>query len=303
MQEVNLDHIADGFVFGEAPRWHKGRLWISDQVDKKIYSMGADNKLTVEHQLDFNPSGLGWLPNGDLLIVSMFNHKLMKDVGSGEFAVFADLASYCGGKANDMVVDKLGRAYVGNIGFDDTAYLKHDSENGPFPKPPTVLVRVDPDGSSRVVAENLHCPNGMAITGDGKTLVVGQSGSNEILGFMIDKNGDLSGCHVYALLPERPEVPMGFATPDGLCLDEQGAAWVASPISMEFLRVEAGTDNITHRIDLDNRYAIACVLGGANRKTLYAISCWTVSHERAPEHRDGRLGAFEVEVAGGEVLP
>ncbi len=302
MKEEQLETIASGFVFGEAPRWHKGRFWMSDQVDKKIYSMGGNNRLEVEHEVDFYPSGLGWQPDGSLLVVSMFTHKLMRQCEHG-FEVFADLAPYCGGKANDMVVDTLGRAYVGNIGFDDAAYLRHDPTKGDFPKPPTVVVRVDPDGSTRAVAEDLRCPNGMAITADGKTLVVGQSGSNEILGFDIDDNGDLSNRHVYALLPLRPDVPMGYAAPDGLCLDEEGAVWVASPRSKEFVRVEAGTDRVTHRIDIGDRFAIACVLGGEDRKTLYAISCWTVSHERAADRLGGSLGVLSVDVSGGVVLP
>lgn len=302
MKEEQLKTIASGFVFGEAPRWHLGRFWMSDQVDKKIYSMGSDNQLRVEHELDFYPSGLGWQPDGRLLVVSMFTHKLMRESETG-FEVFADLEPYCGGKANDMVVDTLGRAYVGNIGFDDAAYLRHDPANGPFPKPPTVVVRVDPDGSTRAVADDLLCPNGMAITADGKTLVVGQSGSNEVLGFDINDNGDLSNRHVYALLPLRPDVPMGYAAPDGLCLDGEGAVWVASPISKEFVRVEAGTDKVTHRIDIGDRFAIACVLGGVDRKSLYAISCWTVSHERAADRLDGQLGVLTVDVGGGLVLP
>lgn len=302
MKEEQLDIIASGFVFGEAPRWHKGRFWMSDQVDKKIYSMGDNNKLRIEHEVDFYPSGLGWQPDGSLLVVSMFTHKLMRESEQG-FEIFADLESYCGGKANDMVVDTLGRAYIGNIGFDDAAYLKHDPAKGEFPKPPTVVVRVDPDGSTRVVADNLRCPNGMAITADGKTLVVGQSGSNEVLGFDIDDRGDLSNRHLYARLPLRPDVPMGYAAPDGLCLDEQGAVWVASPISKEFIRVEPGTDKVTHRIDIKDRFAIACVLGGIDRNILYAISCWTVSHERAADQRDGQLGSLLVEVGGGKVLP
>lgn len=276
---------------------------MSDQVDKKIYSMGSDQNLRVEHELDFFPSGLGWQPNGNLLVVSMFDHKLMRLNGSGVFEEFADLAPYCGGKANDMVVDTEGRAYVGNIGFDDAAYLKHDPAKDPFPKPPTVVVRVDPDGSKRAVADKLRCPNGMAITAGGKTLVVGQSGSNQVLGFSIDSKGDLFNRHIYATLPLRPGVPMGYAAPDGLCLDSQGAVWVASPRSMEFLRVEAGTDNVTHQIDIEDRYAIACVLGGENRQTLYAITCWTVSHQRASDKRDGRLAAVQVEIGGGGVLP
>ena len=114
MREVQLKKIVKDFVFGEAPRWQKDRFWMSDQVDKKIYSMGHDNKLQVEHELDFYPSGLGWQPDGTLLVVSMFNHKLMRECDNG-FEIFADLAPFCGGKANDMVVDIMGRAYIGNI--------------------------------------------------------------------------------------------------------------------------------------------------------------------------------------------
>jgi len=287
MIELTLTPFAEGLRFGEAPRWHAGRLWLSDQTGRRIYSVGEDAALRVEHELDFQPSGLGWLADGRLLVVSMLDHRLMREDGRGGFETVAELGAYCGGKLNDMVVDSAGHAYIGNIGFDEESF---DPSQEDFVLPSTGLVRVDPDGSHRIVAEDLACPNGMGITQDGRTLVVGQSASPEILAFEIDARGDLSSRRVYARLP-------GDFGPDGLCLDAEGGVWVADPQGRQFLRVLPG-EEVTHRIDTGDRAAIACVLGGAGRRTLYAITCWTISHSASLTKRGGTIGTARVDVPG-----
>ncbi len=287
MIELSLSPLVDGLRFAEAPRWHEGRLWFSDQTDRRIHSVGSDGVLRLEHELDFQPSGLGWLPDGRLLVVSMLDHRLLRADGKGGFELVAELASYCGGKLNDMIVDAAGHAYIGNIGFDEENFDPSDEE---FVLPATVLIRVDPDGSHRAVAEGLMCPNGMGVTGDGKTLVVGQSAAPEILGFDIDAKGELSGRRVYAKLPGE------FGT-DGMCLDAEGAVWSSDPPGQEFLRVLPGGE-VTHRIDTGGRAAIACVLGGVDRRTFYAITCSTMSHAASLTQRGGSIGTVLVDVAG-----
>lgn len=281
MQQLQLTPLTGGFVFGEGPRWHDGRLWFSDIIDRRILSTDTRGELRVEHVVDFEPSGLGWLPDGRLLAVSMVDKRLMHCDG-GDFRVVADLASYCDGKLNDMVVDAAGRAYIGNIGFD--------LEVSPIEPRSTVIVRVDPDGSTRAVAQDVMCPNGMAITADGATLLVGQSGTSDLLAFDIDASGDLSGRRVRARIPAS-------ATYDGICVDAEDAVWVSSPISNEFLRISAAGE-VTHRIDTGGRPAIACMLGGDDRRTLFAVTAWTMSLAQAGQRRDGRLSTVRVEVAG-----
>lgn len=287
MRELTLTPFVQGLRFGEAPRWHDGRLWLSDQTGRRIHSVGADGELRVEYAVDFQPSGLGWLPDGRLLVVSMLDHRLMREDGQGGFEVVAELASYCGGKLNDMIVDGEGHAFVGNIGFDEEAF----DPDAPDPTPPTtVLVRVDPDGSHRVVAEDLACPNGMAILAGGRTLIVGQSASPEILAFEIDERGDLRERRVHARLP-------GEFGPDGLCVDEEDAVWSADPQGQAFVRVRPGGE-VTHRIDAGGRAAIACVLGGPDRRTFHGITCWTLSHAESLTRRGGSIETVRVDVPG-----
>lgn len=281
MSGAVLKPLVDGLVFGEAPRWHDGRLWFSDIADRRICSVDPAGDLREEHAVDFTPSGLGWLPDGRLLVTSMLDHRLMRFDGDG-FTPVADLSAHCGGKLNDMVVDARGRAYIGNIGFE--------LEADPIEPRTTTLVRVDPDASVHAVAEDVMCPNGMAITADGSTLLVGQSGTTELLAFDIADNGDLSGRRVYARIPDG-------ATFDGLCVDADAAVWFASPISNEFLRVLAGGE-ITHRIDTGDRPAIACMLGGEDRRTLFAITSWTMSIEQSKKKRGGEIATAEVAVPG-----
>lgn len=281
MQTLKLSLLVDNLVFGEAPRWHNGRLWLSDIRDQKILSVSPDGHLHVEHELDFQPSGLGWLPDGRLLVVSMDDHRLLCRNGDN-FSVLADLGKYCGGRLNDMVVDAEGRAYVGNIGFD--------LEAKPIEPRTTVILRVDPGGEVQIAAEDVMCPNGMAITADGGTLVVAQSGLNDLLGFRITDTGALDERRVYATVPER-------ATPDGICIDAEGAVWIASPISNEFLRVLQGGE-VTHRIDTGARPAIACMLGGPDHNTLFCITAGTMSLSQAAQQRSGQIGVVNVSVPG-----
>ena len=287
MKELTLSPFVEGLHFGEAPRWRGGRLWLSDQTGRRIHSIGTTGDLVVEHELDFQPSGLGWLPDGRMLVVSMLDHRLMRADGSGGFETVAELSAHCGGKLNDMIVDAAGRAFIGNIGFDEEGFDPSDED---FVLPTTGLIRVDPDGSHRVVAEDLACPNGMGMTPDGRTLIVGQSASPEILAFDVAESGDLSGRRIHARLP-------GEFGPDGLCLDAENAVWSADPQGQVFWRVLPGGE-VTHRVETGGRAAIACVLGGADRRTLYAITCWTMSHRASLTRRGGSVETVEVDVPG-----
>ena len=170
MAEVRT--IARGLYFGEGPRWHEGRLWFSDFYDHAVKSMGPDGAVTIEHQLDDQPSGLGWLPDGRLLVVSMRELKVLRQEGDG-LVEHADLSGLARHLCNDMVVDGSGRAWVGNFGFDLDAQMEQKGVEGLLAEHPTTnLVRVDPDGSVHLAAADMHFPNGSAITPDGATLIV-----------------------------------------------------------------------------------------------------------------------------------
>jgi sugar lactone lactonase YvrE len=276
----SLQLLTDQLIFGEGPRWHAGKLWFSDIKDHAVKTVDAAGDVQVVLRMEQEPSGLGWLPDGRLLVVSMKDHRLLRHDPAGLVEV-ADLTRHCGGLANDMVVDAHGRAYIGNVGFD--------LDTHPPVLKTTNLVRVDPGGGVACVASDLMCPNGMAITADGRTLLVGQSTSCELLAFDIDGNGDLANRRVYGRLPEP-------AIADGLCLDAAGAVWVASPTTHEFLRMLPG-GRITHRVGAGSRHAIACMLGGVERRTLYCITATKNLHE-ATTRGNAQISTVEVEVAG-----
>ena len=276
-----LETLAQGIVFGEGPRWHAGRLFFSDIKGHRVEAVDQDGKRETVVQLQGEPSGLGWLPDGRMLVVSMLDHRLLRLDPEGLREV-ADLSAHCSGKANDMVVDALGRAYVGNIGFD--------LEAQPIAPRPTKLVRVDPDGSVHVAARELWCPNGLAIGADGRTLVAAESAAGRLAAFNVAADGSLSGQRVFAPLPEG-------AAPDGICMDAEDAVWVASPTTREFLRVREGGE-VAERIPTGERIAIACAIGGPARRTLFLITSATMSLAEAGRGRSGRIETCEVAVPG-----
>jgi sugar lactone lactonase YvrE len=268
--------LIDGLCFGEGPRWHDGALWLSDMHDRKVLRVSGDGRAETIVQLqDDEPSGLGWMPDGDLLIVSMRKRQLLRFGGSrlGLHADLADLATwYC----NDMVVDASGRAYVGNFGFD--------LHNNAAPRP-AELIRVEPDGTATIEDDQVMFPNGTVITPDGRTLVVGESFGGCLTAYDVAADGSLSNKRLWAKLPEG-------AVPDGICLDSQGGIWSASPTTNECIRqVENG--EITHRIQLD-RGAFACMIGGKN---LYVLTASSSHPDQCRANRDGRVEVYEAPYA------
>jgi len=219
---------------------------------------------------DDDPSGLGWLPNGDLLIVGMTKRRLLRFDGQS-LEVHADLSSLASWYCNDMVVDAHGRAYVGNFGFD--------LHSGGEPRP-AELIRVEPDGSAVVEDDDVMFPNGTVITPDGGTLIVGESFGGRLTAFDIGSDGSLSNKRLWAKLPER-------AVPDGICLDEQGGIWSASPSTNDCIRQLEGGE-VTHRITLD-RGAFACMIGGDN---LYILTSSSSDPEQCRANRDARVEVF-----------
>jgi sugar lactone lactonase YvrE len=226
-------------------------------------------------------SGLGWLPDGDLLVVSMEDRKLTRRGADGALTVHADLSGLATFHCNDMVVDAVGRAYVGNFGWN-----LHDRNAEPRA---ARLARVDPDGSVHVAADELMFPNGTVITPDGRTLVVGESFAGRLTAFDVAADGALSNRRIWAQLPEG-------AVPDGICLDGEGAIWVASPTTNDVLRVREGGE-VAERIVADQS-VFACMLGSDDRRTLYVLTAAGSDPERCKVDRSGRIEAVEVDVPG-----
>jgi sugar lactone lactonase YvrE len=265
-------------VFPESPRWHEGKLWFSDMHTHQVQCVRSDGALETVVNVPQQPSGLGWLPDGRLLVVSMLDRCLLRLDPDG-LTMVADLRELAPFHCNDMVVDRHGRAYIGNFGFDYEA--RH-------PPKATVLILVTPDGQKRIVAKDLLFPNGSVITPDGRTLIVAETWGARLTGFSIAEDGSLFDRRVWAQFDR--------VTPDGICLDAEAAIWVASPRGREVLRVREG-GNITHRISTENP-PLACMLGGADRRTLFILSGPMVSKEEGMALKGGRIETIRVEIPG-----
>lgn len=271
------ERVLDGIDFGEGPRWHLGRLWFSDFYQGTISSVGHDGTRRVEVAWDGQPSGLGWLPDGRLLFVSMIDRRVMRVEADGSIVEHADLEGIATGPCNDMVVGRLGNAYVGNFGFDFAG-------GGRFAT--ATLAIVWADGTVTAAADGLAFPNGSVITPDGSTLIVGETMGARYTAFTITPDRGLADRRTWA------EVP-GTA-PDGCTIDVEGAIWFADAVGTQLVRVREGGE-VTHRIPTpDNTYA--CMLGGADGDTLFALTAADARPEVVAGAATGALWSRRVEV-------
>ncbi len=279
-----------GLSFGEAPRWHDGRLWYSDFYRHGVFSLGDDGErleLTVEHQ----PSGLGWQPDGTLLVVSMTDHLILAVGADGAVREHADISAYCGYWANDMTVASDGTAYVGNFGFDLDSWvegLASRAEGDPIPPTATTSVVVlAPDGSFLQAVDEHHFPNGMVLSDDGATFVVGETLAQRLTAFDVAGDGTLSNRRLFAELP---------CPPDGICLDQEGQVWVANPVAAQCLRVAEGGE-VTATVTTQ-RNCFACMLGGEDRRTLHLMTATASDAKTAAAVRDAQVEIVVVDVPG-----
>lgn len=280
--------LAAGIYFGEGPRWHAGRLWFSDFYDYAVKSVDETGDVRTELGIDDQPSGLGWLPDGGLLVVAMHQRKLLR-VDADRVKVHADLSGIAGYHANDMVVDARGRAYVGNFGFNlDEALKARGVESVIADHPTASLARVDPDGSMHVAAEDLHFPNGCVITPDGRTMIIAETLAMRLTAFDIALDGTLSNRRVWARL--------GMRAPDGICLDADGHVWIANAIAPECVLVAQG-GAIVATVQTDQP-CFACMLGGLQRRTLYMMTAPSSVSDLVSKSRQGHVLCAEVETGG-----
>lgn len=268
--------FVDGLDFGEGPRWHDGRLWYSDFYQSAIYSVAEDGTRRVEFSsLPDQPSGLGWMPDGTLLVVFMNSRQIMR-VRDGVLVVHADLSGLISWPCNDMVVDHLGNAYVGNFGFDIV---------GGASFAPTDLVMVRPDASAVVVASDLKMPNGSVITPDGSTLIVGETYGAGYEAWSIGTDGTLSDRRRWA------DVPGTY--PDGCSMDAEGAIWFSDAIGRQVLRVREGGE-VTHSLRTPHP-TYACMLGGSDGCTLFALTAPSSHPDRVRGKSEGAIYSTRVD--------
>jgi sugar lactone lactonase YvrE len=272
---LKLEPLVEGLRFPEGPRWRGGLLYFADMHAQQIMTTDLSGKTQVVARLEGDePSGIGWLPDGRMLVVSMQRRKLLR-FEDGHFSVAADLSPFASFNCNDMVVDGQGRAYVGNLGSD----VNHGAA-----LVPAALILVPPGGAPRVAARDLHVPNGCVVTPDGGTLIVAESFGHRLSAFQIEADGSLSQRRVWAELPGT--------VPDGICLDAEGGIWVASPLAGEVLRVLEG-GKVTHRT-ATGRLVLAPMLGGPDGRTLFVLSAQSAEVARAGPASEQRTGRIDI---------
>ena len=278
--------VIEGVDFGEGPRWHDGRLWFSDFYQQTISSVEVhpDGSGTrhVELTHDGRPSGLGWLPDGRLLFVSMLDRKVMRRETDGTVVEHADLSAVTGGHCNDMVVAEDGTAYVGNFGFD--------LEGGDSVETTTLAI-VRPDGSVTADAHPLLFPNGAVITPSGRTLMVGETFGGQFTAFTIDHDGSLTEPRVWANV-------QGTA-PDGCTLDEEEGVWYSDAVGKQIVRVIGSgdiDDPSTVRLGTPNN-TYACMLGGVDGRTLFVLTADDASPDVVAGTATGAIYSTRLDVA------
>jgi len=285
--------VAEGFTYLEGPRWHAGRLWFVDFYTHTVNALNADGSIEQIAVVENQPSGLGWLPDGRMLVVSMKDRKVLRQEHDGSLVVHADISALCGGHANDMVVAANGQAYVGNFGFDLMGGADHEH---------TTLVLVNPDGSAQVVADGLSFPNGMVITPDGQTLIVNELFGNRISAFDIRADGTLGPRRDWASfgdLGDEPSVAKRLAgasiVPDGLTLDAEGAVWIADCVNQRAARIAEG-GKIVDSVSTAPDGVFAVALGGEDGKTLFMCAAPDFDETARTNAREARMLAVDVDV-------
>lgn len=280
MNDPAAETVADGLAFPEGARWHDGALWFSDTHAREVLRLVPGAAPERVARVPGRPSGLGFLPDGRLLIASTHDRRVLRREPDGTLVLHADLSQIATWHVNDMVVDAHGRAYVGNYG---------DASAPPEPAQPAELALVAPDGSARAVADGLLFANGLVVSGDGATLIVAETRAapGRLTAFAIDpRDGSLSG--------RRTLIEFDAAVfPDGLAVDAEDGVWVASPFSAEVIRVTAG-GGISDRLAVADPYAVA--LGGADGRDLFVCTSGTWLPEQAERERSGAIRRLRVRV-------
>jgi sugar lactone lactonase YvrE len=287
-----ISTIVTGMSYLEGPRWHDQRIWFSDFYTCRVYSAAEDGSdLRTEAEVPGQPSGLGWLPDGRLLIVSMRDGRLLRRETDGTLVCHADVSGHISGLLNDMVVDAQGRVFVGEFGFD----LMSGAD-----LTPAGLLRVDPDGTVTQVAEDLWFPNGSVITEDG-TLLVDETFGNRVTAFDIAADGTLANRRTWAKFGELPSdrelgklLGQVVVAPDGCCLDADGAMWIADGLNGRVIRVRQGGE-IAAEIQ-PGTGVFACMLGGADGRTLFICTAPDFQEEARKNAREANLVAARVDI-------
>ena len=279
MTQTQLSRVLDGGRYFEGPRWHSGRLWFVDCMNRTLLSLALSGECEQHAKFeDDTPCGLGALPDGRLVVLTMFRKRLMT-YADRQLLPYADLSGIATGTIDDMIVDGLGRAYVGDLGFD----LPPPPDRGAVGR----IILVMPDGATRIVADGLRFPNGIAVSADNSRLVVAEMDGACLADYDIAADGSLNFRRRFG----------SMKSPDGICLDREGAVWVASFDEDAFVRVNRDGREL-QRIEVSGRRAIACVLGGPERRTVFCLSAATSPEQLRQRQSSARIDVVDVEIPG-----
>lgn len=294
MPARGLQTLLEGGGFFEGPRWREGRWWVSDFYTHQVLLVDAAGNTEVVMEVEQQPSGLGWMPDGSLLVVSMRDHRILRRSPAGEVSVHADLSEHCSGLLNDMVVDSRGRAYVGEFGFDLQGFAD--------PKPAKLML-VRQEGTVEVIAADMMFPNGAVITPDGRTLIVGETAGARYSAFELAEDGSARGRSVWAQVAEAPPLgplaetlPQLRFAPDGCTLDAEGCIWAADAVGARCVRVAPGGELLEEIAAPAGQGFFACMLGGADGRTLLLCAAPDFLEANRSAAREAMLLTCEVDV-------
>lgn len=292
---MKAEPFVRGLNFGEGLRWHEGRFWYSDFYQHRVSSAAPDGQTRVELEIDDQPSGLGWLPDGRLLVVAMKSQRVLRREADGKVSLHADLKGLAKFHANDMLVDKHGNAYIGCFGFDLDHFIEQHGIAALFGEPgaPTApIMCVTPDGKARIASPDHKFPNGMALLDGGKTLVVAECFIPGFSAFDLGADGTLTNRRPWAILSKDPPA----IVPDGICSDSEGAVWCANALGPEAVRVGQG-GQILERVQTSQN-AFCCTLGGADGRSLVIATAPNSTAIDVSKEAKGMLEIARVSVPG-----
>ena len=289
-----MQTLLEGGAFFEGPRWHEGRWWVSDFYRRTVSTVTTGGREEPVLEVEAQPSGTGWMPDGSLLVVSRKDMRILRRSPEGEVTVHADLSDLSSFHLNDMVVDAHGRAYVGNFGFDLMAGADPATAE---------LIRVDPDGSAQIAAEGLWFPNGTVITPDGGTLIVGETFAARYTAFTIAADGSLTDRRVWGQIEAEPEFGTLDETlaglkyaPDGCALDAEGHIWSADGVGGRAGRIAPGGEIVQEVHAPGGLGVFACMLGGDDGRTLLLCAAPDFLEHLRADKREAVLLTTQVEV-------
>jgi sugar lactone lactonase YvrE len=278
-----FEEVLSGLAWPESPRWHAGALWFSDVHNFRVVRWHSSYGAQVVCSPKGRPAGIGFMPDGRLLVSTALDRKLWWVSASGELSLAFDASAHVRGLINDMIVDDTGRAWFGDTGFD---LLKGEPQC-----PGALMTWADGDADARVAAHDIEFPNGLVMTEDGRTLYLAETFGRCITAFDVEAGGLLSNRRVHARLEDRP---------DGLCADAEGALWVPLLWRQAVHRI-AVDGLVSERFDFRSERVISCVLGGEDRRTLFVGVARMDETDKNAIKRFGSIVRMTVDQAGSGI--